>query len=260
MARKWKTRWKCLAHAAEHLPYHFASDILASNRDAHQVIDSTPVASGASSIPSEHGPVDDLDESDKLIVKTIRKQYFSMWMLRNNYHRLWNLILFLVLYLSWTWEQKGAYSNRQVVASIEKVFPPRDDTNLLTKTMHNVDDVMYWLGKQVDSLWKDPFCGDGVCEPPHEFPALGELGCKADCGVAQEAVKVILKLEADFTARTIKHVRSADIMGKVAWNLCLVDTQRIKAGLENPCLYRNAQKFKRVKQTITRSISLVAGE
>lgn len=31
-------------------------------------------------------------------------------------------------------------------------------------------------------MWKDPVCGDGLCEAPFEFAAYGRFGCRADCG------------------------------------------------------------------------------
>ena len=28
-----------------------------------------------------------------------------------------------------------------------------------------------WLDGLRDEIWVDPYCGNGVCEPPYEFPA-----------------------------------------------------------------------------------------
>lgn len=32
------------------------------------------------------------------------------------------------------------------------------------------------------AVWKDPVCGDGLCETPFEFASYGRFGCRADCG------------------------------------------------------------------------------
>jgi hypothetical protein len=31
-------------------------------------------------------------------------------------------------------------------------------------------------------VWRDPVCGDGLCETPFEFASYGRFGCRADCG------------------------------------------------------------------------------
>lgn len=34
----------------------------------------------------------------------------------------------------------------------------------------------------LQTVWKDPVCGDGMCEAPFEFASFSRFGCKADCG------------------------------------------------------------------------------
>lgn len=34
----------------------------------------------------------------------------------------------------------------------------------------------------LQAVWKDPTCGDGICEAPFEFASFSRFGCKADCG------------------------------------------------------------------------------
>ena len=50
----------------------------------------------------------------------------------------------------------------------------------------SVDDaasVLTWLSTiMVDKVWQDPFCGNGLCEPPQEYPQFRYYGCAADCG------------------------------------------------------------------------------
>lgn len=35
-----------------------------------------------------------------------------------------------------------------------------------------------WIGGFLGTTWKDPVCGDGVCEAPFEFAYYGHFGCK----------------------------------------------------------------------------------
>jgi hypothetical protein len=42
-----------------------------------------------------------------------------------------------------------------------------------------------WLDDRASHLWTDPFCGNGICEAPYEFPAYETLGCEADCALVR---------------------------------------------------------------------------
>lgn len=37
----------------------------------------------------------------------------------------------------------------------------------------SVDDVYAWLASLLQTVWRDPVCGDGVCESPFEFASFG---------------------------------------------------------------------------------------
>lgn len=50
----------------------------------------------------------------------------------------------------------------------------------------SVDDVYAWLRGLLEAVWRDPMCGDGVCESPWEFAQYGRFGCRADCGRLQD--------------------------------------------------------------------------
>lgn len=38
----------------------------------------------------------------------------------------------------------------------------------------SVDDVYAWLHSLLEAVWRDPVCGDGVCESPFEYAQYGE--------------------------------------------------------------------------------------
>ena len=40
-----------------------------------------------------------------------------------------------------------------------------------------------WMVQVVADVFADSVCGNGVCEPPLEYPAVGRFGCAADCGL-----------------------------------------------------------------------------
>lgn len=50
----------------------------------------------------------------------------------------------------------------------------------------SVDDVYAWLRGLLQAVWRDPVCGDGVCEAPFEYAQYGRFGCRADCGRLQD--------------------------------------------------------------------------
>lgn len=63
-------------------------------------------------------------------------------------------------------------------------------------------------------LWKDPYCGDGRCDEPLEFPAFGNLGCAADCGTFANLTTIRVVMSTNFY--------SEDDRAASSWNLCLV--------------------------------------
>ncbi|CAI7836287.1 unnamed protein product [Closterium sp. NIES-54] len=61
-------------------------------------------------------------------------------------------------------------------------------------------------------VWKDPPCGNRVCERPLEFPAFGRFGCEADCGVLPALRPLTLRLSSAFASLEYAQASS--------WNLC----------------------------------------
>jgi hypothetical protein len=52
------------------------------------------------------------------------------------------------------------------------------------------------------AVWKDPVCGDGLCETPFEFASYGRFGCRADCGALidlQQLMSLDIDLYYDFS-------------------------------------------------------------
>jgi hypothetical protein len=54
----------------------------------------------------------------------------------------------------------------------------------------------------LQTVWKDPICGDGICETPFEFASYGRFGCRADCGMlsqVQNLTTIQVDLYYDFS-------------------------------------------------------------
>jgi hypothetical protein len=54
---------------------------------------------------------------------------------------------------------------------------------------------------RAQAVWKDPACGDGLCEAPFEFASYGRFGCRADCGALidlQRLAAIDIDLYYDF--------------------------------------------------------------
>ncbi|XRA98615.1 DUF5011 domain-containing protein [Pycnococcus provasolii] len=99
------------------------------------------------------------------------------------------------------------------------------------------DGPLTWLmGSVVKPSWRDPVCGDGICEAPYEEPSYGNdrFGCRADCGVAKDAVSTLVRVTSDFRHPAL----AQDQLREVAtWNLCRVDEDRLGAGYDDLCLF-----------------------
>jgi hypothetical protein len=48
----------------------------------------------------------------------------------------------------------------------------------------------------LQTVWKDPACGDGICESPFEFASYGRFGCRADCGLLSQ-VQQLTTIQVD---------------------------------------------------------------
>ncbi|GHP03948.1 hypothetical protein PPROV_000270200 [Pycnococcus provasolii] len=69
----------------------------------------------------------------------------------------------------------------------------------LPRATSRLQDAITWLHDAfVEPSWRDPTCGDGVCEPPYEVPGHGPNGCTADCGVDRQAVGALVRVSSDF--------------------------------------------------------------
>ncbi|KAK3269640.1 hypothetical protein CYMTET_21930 [Cymbomonas tetramitiformis] len=180
-------------------------------------------------------------------------------MLRTNYHRLLVLCGHLLLYLLWTHSQQVTEQSSTVVSSIERVFVPGDVASYATE-LGAPSEIISWLEIQVNLVWKDAMCGNGVCESPQEFPAFGPLGCKVDCGTEQDLHEVILILVADFTAHQSEAIDPFSLMEKASWNLCMRDKNSVAQHSKALCWFSEEKRFRRVREEVSLPFSLSISE
>lgn len=97
----------------------------------------------------------------------------------------------------------------------------------LASSLPTPPQVYDWLQGLLENVWKDPVCGDGLCEAPFEYASYSRFGCKADCGRLQEVqnlTTVQVDVYFDF-AHPIGSIPAADLMTQASWNLCPVESK-----------------------------------
>ena len=74
-----------------------------------------------------------------------------------------------------------------VQSSITEILHPKVESTQDTSYVYD------WLSQDVvNHIWTDSVCGDSVCQRPYEFPSYGRFGCKADCGIATNVIRLLL--------------------------------------------------------------------
>jgi len=160
--------------------------------------------------------------------------------------------LFFVMVLITVSRYSAIYS---VVSSIASAYLPIMENNMVEER----SSIQNWLGGQVNRVWLDPVCGNGVCEAPFEFPSFQDFGCRMDCGEDRTIVEVVLVLQADFTLAP-EFTTASEAMASASWNLCQVVEERRTAGMDDLCWYPKVQRFERLKTSALLPFSLRSGE
>ncbi|CAI5979874.1 unnamed protein product, partial [Closterium sp. NIES-65] len=132
--------------------------------------------------------------------------------LTDNFKNLFFFLCYTCLYLTVLYLQADASICYQVTTAHNVLLPP-DYMAAASMTMNSPDDFYTWLNDSIiQVVWKDPPCGNGICERPLEFEAFGRFGCSADCGDLAAVTSVTVHLTTDFHSPTDAAASS--------WNLC----------------------------------------
>ncbi|KAK3244510.1 hypothetical protein CYMTET_45878 [Cymbomonas tetramitiformis] len=172
---------------------------------------------------------------------------------RTKRHHIRQIFLHLCIFVFFSalstvlYQRSNSY---ELVSSVQSTLVP---------PVYNVD-FLQWLKTQTLKIWKDPICGDGVCQEPFEFPAFHRFGCKVDCGVAPlTAVLLYVEVAMQELLGYFSHGKVEEIIQPLHWNLCLRDAVRRNEGLEEVCWYRDDRNATYPKHKWLTSLQLPRG-
>ncbi|CAI7758511.1 unnamed protein product [Closterium sp. NIES-54] len=149
---------------------------------------------------------------DKEVVQAMYDSVTHMQWLTENFKNLLAFSLYTCLYLTVLYLQADSSRNYEVATSHNILLPP-GVSGAVTNTLSGPEDFYTWLNDTIlQVVWKDPPCGNRVCERPLEFPAFGRFGCEADCGVLPALRPLTLRLSSAFASLEYAQASS--------WNLC----------------------------------------
>ncbi|PNW70325.1 hypothetical protein CHLRE_17g715300v5 [Chlamydomonas reinhardtii] len=154
------------------------------------------------------------------IVRELYQRYERQLQRWKDYRNLFIFLCFVALFLGVLYEQRNAGISYQVHSTIESVAAPSDNI------MQDTDAVYSWLNGLLTEVWKDPVCGDGLCEAPFEFASYSRFGCRADCGKLSEVqnlTKIQIDIYYDFS-HPVGSIPASDLMQQASWNLCPLAT------------------------------------
>ncbi|GLI64894.1 hypothetical protein VaNZ11_008286 [Volvox africanus] len=166
-----------------------------------------------------------LEEGDgtaqaQVIVRELYLKYEKQLQRWKDYRNLFLFLGFVMHFLAILYLQRSADIAYKVHSTVQSVVLPGDNV------MQNTDDVYGWLKNLLTEVWKDPVCGDGLCEAPFEFASYSRFGCRADCGKLNEVqnlTSIQIDIYYDFS-HLVGSIPASDLMQQASWNLCPVST------------------------------------
>ncbi|GBF96992.1 polycystin cation channel family [Raphidocelis subcapitata] len=185
--------------------------------------------------PSPAKPGDPKLTYSQHVVRAIHAKWEAQMRRAAGYRRLAVLVAFIALLLGVLYAQRGAAAAFRVHSTLDSVLAPPQGSALMS-----ADDVYGWLEGVLRAVWRDPVCGDGLCETPFEFASYGRFGCRADCGSLidlQALASLDIDLYWDF-AHQPGSLPAAELMSQASWNLC---PQKIQ--YDSSCYYGDDVTF-----------------
>lgn len=191
---------------------------------------------------------DDMNNDEKAtraveVVRELYKRYQKQTERWDNYVQLFSFLIFVSIFLTVLFLQRNAQVAYAVHSTIKDTLVPG------STTISSSNEVLSWLQSTLAEVWKDPVCGDGVCESPFEFPSYGRFGCRADCGrlvEVQNLTSVLIDLKYNFK-HPVGSVPSTELMQQASWNLC----PRFGAPHGTDCYYPEDQTFDRIEGEVS---------
>ncbi|GJP51052.1 hypothetical protein CLOM_g10222 [Closterium sp. NIES-68] len=188
--------------------------------------------------------VEQREKLDQEVVQAMYERMKHMGELTDNFKNLFFFLCYTCLYLAVLYLQADASLCYQVATAHNVLLPP-DYTAAAAMTMSSPDDFYTWINDSIiQVVWKDPICGNGICERPLEFEAFGRFGCSADCGDLGAVSNVTVHVATDFHSQ-------ADAAAS-SWNLCLDAPSPL-------CWYPEDQPFSDLASDSTVTLALPDG-
>jgi len=240
--------------AAERSPQPASSDSPVRTRFGTDTDDEKESEAAA----EEHqGAAEETMEEHVRTVRSLRRTFAGRALRRRQYRDLLGFIAFFVLYISLLSLQRTVSTSFGIIKTLRPLFP-QDEKSGETLTQISNLDVGPWLRKLVENTWKDPACGDGVCEEGLEYHAFGRFGCAADCGLYRNLTEVNVQMRAHFKVNsdiggTVTEATLSAFLEKTSFNLC---STKLKVNGTDLCWWRENVKFESPDELWTRTIQV----
>ena len=192
------------------------------------------------------------------VLDALSKKYATAHERRGQYrgilsHLLYMVVLFVMLVL-----QMRPSEIYEVTDILSTLLPKDAGSGESTDRLSGVSEVYDWIGAFVGPAWKDPRCGDGVCEAPIEFPGFGRFGCAPDCGVAKNLTTLEVEVESHFIENAMVDPGAiTEFLSITSWNLC---SPSHKVEEQEICWWATNKKFTSSKEKIVDKIDVPDGD
>ncbi|KAK3261877.1 hypothetical protein CYMTET_29241 [Cymbomonas tetramitiformis] len=190
-------------------------------------------------------------DKTRLFAKPLLRILLSDSDARTLYKALLLHLSLIIFHYSLMGQQTHFLSAREITSSITRTtVPPKYGVSFVD-----------WLKTQILEIWKDPVCGDGVCNEPYEFASFGRFGCTADCGRARDIVPVLVFIQVDFRdlRDRLPWGVADDLRERLSWNVCMRDLDREEHGMPELCWFKEEKRFRHLYERRVQSLYLKQG-
>ncbi|KAK3288017.1 hypothetical protein CYMTET_4498 [Cymbomonas tetramitiformis] len=153
------------------------------------------------------------------ILSVVQDRLNDLIQRKGHYLNLLTYLGFMFTYFVVLFLQREAVVGYNIRYTLKEALLPSD----AVKDYPTVSEMYDWLTGLVTNTWKDPVCGDRLCEPPYEYPGFGptpeSYGCSADCGVNNNATNVSFIIAMSSWEGSPAQIGAASL-AETQWNLC----------------------------------------
>eukprot|EP00899_Mesostigma_viride_P021250 jgi/Mesvir1/29126/Mv18428-RA.3 len=188
------------------------------------------------------------------LLSGLRERYRGVLRRRTQYVNLLSFVLFTAFYAVILLYQRRAFLGYDIHKSLTYLLPNDGEGGVLSE-LRSIASVHSWLDALVQDVWKDPICGNGVCDTPVEEPAYMNFGCQLDCGWKKDLQQVTVNFSYNFLS-------DFDRVNTL-WNICrngtCPDASWNPAISSDSCYFSNAISFSSLEGSFSTAIYPEAG-